>query len=69
MSDETRRRVLEPFFTTKGPRSTGLGLSVAYGTIERHGGSLSIDSAEGKGTTVTVTLPVVRPEAPVPVGG
>jgi signal transduction histidine kinase len=65
MSEDTRRRVLEPFFTTKGPRSTGLGLSVAYGTIERHGGGLSIDTAEGKGTTVTVTLPL----ASVPVGG
>jgi signal transduction histidine kinase len=69
MSEHTRRRVLEPFFTTKGPRSTGLGLSVAYGTIERHGGSLSIDTAPDQGTTVTVTLPLAKPEAPVPVGG
>jgi signal transduction histidine kinase len=57
MSEDVRRRVLEPFFTTKGPRSTGLGLSVAYGTIERHGGTLTIDSAEGQGTTVTISLP------------
>lgn len=57
MSDEVRRRVLEPFFTTKGPKSTGLGLSVAYGTVQRHGGILTIDSAEGRGTTVTIRLP------------
>ncbi len=58
MSDEVRRRAPEPFFTTKGPKSTGLGLSVAYGTIQRHGGTLAIDSAEGRGTTVTISLPL-----------
>jgi signal transduction histidine kinase/CheY-like chemotaxis protein/HAMP domain-containing protein len=58
MSENMRRRALEPFFTTKGPRSTGLGLSVAYGTIQGYGGMLTIDSAEGHGTTVTVSLPV-----------
>jgi signal transduction histidine kinase len=50
--------VLDPFFTTKGPRRTGLGLSVAYGILQRHGGGLTIDSAEGTGTTVSVHLPV-----------
>jgi signal transduction histidine kinase/CheY-like chemotaxis protein len=57
MSDIVRQQALEPFFTTKGPKSTGLGLSVAYGTIERHGGTLVIDSEEGHGSRVTVTLP------------
>jgi signal transduction histidine kinase/CheY-like chemotaxis protein len=74
MTEEVRRRALEPFFTTKGPKSTGLGLSVAYGTIERHGGSLTIESEEGRGTTVTISLPVASkaaapappPPAPVP---
>src|SRR5262249_56203448 len=51
MSPEVRQRVLEPFFTTKGVRSTGLGLSVNYGIIERHGGQLTIDTDEGTGTT------------------
>ena len=60
MSSEVRQRVLEPFFTTKGVRSTGLGLSVNYGIIERHGGELTIDSAEGAGTTATFRLPVAR---------
>ncbi len=67
MSEDTRRRALEPFFTTKGPKSTGLGLSVAYGTIQRSGGTLTIDSAEGDGTTVTVSLPVgVEKKPPQP---
>ncbi len=60
MSPEVRRRVLEPFFTTKGVRSTGLGLSVNYGIIERHGGELTIETEEGAGTTVTFRLPVAR---------
>jgi two-component system, NtrC family, sensor kinase len=52
-------KVLEPFFTTKPVgKGTGLGLSVSYGIIEQHGGTLKIDSQEGKGTTFTVMLPV-----------
>jgi signal transduction histidine kinase/HAMP domain-containing protein len=57
MSEDVRRRALEPFFTTKGPQSTGLGLSVAYGTIQRHGGTLTIESVEGQGTTVAISIP------------
>jgi len=67
MSEDTRRRALEPFFTTKGLKSTGLGLSVAYGTIQRYGGTLTIDGVEGGGTTVTVSLPVgVEKKPPQP---
>ena len=58
MSEETRRQALEPFFTTKGPKSTGLGLSVNYGIIERHGGELIIESVQGRGSTITFALPV-----------
>ena len=57
MPEEIRRRAFEPFFTTKGPKATGLGLSVAYGTVQRYGGTLTVESAEGKGTTVEVSLP------------
>ncbi len=57
MPEEVRRRALEPFFTTKGPRSSGLGLAVAYGIVERHGGALTIESEPGRGTTVLVALP------------
>jgi signal transduction histidine kinase len=52
-------RVFEPFFTTKDVNEgTGLGLYITYKTIERHNGRIEIDSEEGKGTTVTVTLPI-----------
>src|SRR6266849_2593264 len=57
MPEEVRRRALEPFFTTKGPKATGLGLSVAYGTVQRYGGTLTLESVVGQGTTVEVSLP------------
>jgi signal transduction histidine kinase/CheY-like chemotaxis protein len=66
MSAAVRRQALEPFFTTKGPRSMGLGLSVAYGTIQRYEGDLTIDSAEGRGTTITIALPAVKAAAAAP---
>ena len=58
MSDDDRARCLEPFFTTKGDRGTGLGLSVVYGIIQRHGGTIDITSEIGRGTTFTIALPV-----------
>jgi len=66
MPEEVRQRALDPFFTTKGPKSTGLGLSVTYGIIQRHNGKLEIDSAPGRGTTVHVTLPSAGGAAVVP---
>jgi signal transduction histidine kinase len=57
MTDDVQRRAAEPFFTTKGVKATGLGLSVAYGIVRSHGGDVAIRSAAGVGTTVTVTLP------------
>jgi PAS domain S-box-containing protein len=60
MPEAVRARALEPFFTTKGVKSTGLGLSVAYGIVQQHGGDLTIESG-GQGTTVTVRLPVPTP--------
>jgi signal transduction histidine kinase/CheY-like chemotaxis protein len=60
MSADVRRRVFEPFFTTKGVKSTGLGLSVNYGIIQRHGGELTIDTEEGRGSTVTFRLPAAK---------
>jgi signal transduction histidine kinase len=59
MSEEARRRALEPFFTTKEALHLGLGLSVAYGIVHRHGGWLDIESIEG-GTVATVRLPAGR---------
>jgi len=57
MSDSVQFRAQEPFFTTKGVKATGLGLSVAYGIVRSHGGDVTIRSAEGVGTTVTLMLP------------
>jgi PAS domain S-box-containing protein len=56
MTPEVLARISEPFFTTK-PTGTGLGLSVSYTIIREHGGTVSVDSAPGHGTTVMVTFP------------
>jgi signal transduction histidine kinase/ActR/RegA family two-component response regulator len=58
MDEETRRRCLEPFFTTKGERGTGLGLAMVYGVAQRHSAEVIIDSAPGKGTTARISFPV-----------
>jgi len=58
MEEETRRHCLEPFFTTKGERGTGLGLAMVYGMVQRHNGELEIDSAPGQGTTVRISFPL-----------
>ncbi|HXC60754.1 MAG TPA: PAS domain S-box protein [Steroidobacteraceae bacterium] len=56
MDEITRRRCLEPFFTTKGERGTGLGLAMVYGTMKRHGAEIEIDSTPGKGTTMRLSF-------------
>jgi PAS domain S-box-containing protein len=60
MDEDTRRRCLEPFFTTKGERGTGLGLAMVYGVMERHSAEIEIDSEPGKGTTVRLVFTVPR---------
>jgi signal transduction histidine kinase/ActR/RegA family two-component response regulator/HAMP domain-containing protein len=67
MDDETKRRSLEPFFTTKGERGTGLGLAMVYGMTQRHSADIQIDSAPGKGTTVRLLFPVPVTDMPAPV--
>ncbi len=57
MTEEVRRRCLEPFFTTKGEQGTGLGLAMAYGVIQRHRGAFDIESQPGRGTTFRIRLP------------
>jgi signal transduction histidine kinase len=54
--DEDLQRLFEPFFTTKATGS-GLGLTILRGTIERHGGSVNVDSRVGAGTTFSLRLP------------
>jgi CheY-like chemotaxis protein len=51
MSEEVRRRCLEPFFTTKGEQGTGLGLAMVYGIIQRHQAEMQLESEVGVGTT------------------
>jgi len=58
MDEATQSRIFEPFFTTKEVgQGTGLGLSVAYGIVQEHGGSLRVESAPNRGSTFTVLLP------------
>lgn len=58
MSEEAQRKIFDPFFTTKGFSSSGLGLSVSYGIISRHGGEILVESAEGRGSVFTIRLPL-----------
>lgn len=71
MTEAVRRRVFEPFYTTKGSRGAGLGLSASYGIISRMGGRISVESVPDHGATFTLDLPAGRsapmspPAAPV----
>jgi len=56
--EENLEKIFEPFFTTKGQKGTGLGLAVIWGIIDNHGGTITVDSAAGKGTTFKVRIPV-----------
>lgn len=63
---EVRERIFDPFFTTKGPgEGTGLGLSVSFGIIRKHGGTITAASESGKGTTFRVYLPLMKKKAAV----
>ncbi|WP_431289428.1 ATP-binding protein [Roseateles chitinivorans] len=61
MDESTRRRCLEPFFTTKGERGTGLGLAMVYGVVQRHDATLEIESTPGSGTTVRLRFALLVP--------
>ena len=61
MSEETRSHLFEPFYTTKLPgKGSGLGLAEVYGTARAHRGAVSVTSAPGKGTTVSILLPATE---------
>jgi signal transduction histidine kinase/ActR/RegA family two-component response regulator len=66
MDEETRKRCLEPFYTTKGERGTGLGLAMVYGVAQRHNADLEIDSVPGMGTTMRIVFPASAVAAPEP---
>ncbi|GEM_PF-2337008 len=72
MDAETQKRIFEPFYTTKPVgEGTGLGLAVVHSIVTGHGGSISVDSAPGEGTTFTVLLPLAEQgeATPLPLAG
>ena len=59
MNEETKHKLFEPFYTTKGVgKGTGLGMSVSFGIIRKHGGSFEVKSTLGVGSTITIRLPI-----------
>ncbi len=70
MTEEVRQHCFEPFFSTKGERGTGLGLAIVYGIVQRHGGSIDIQSEVGKGTVVVIRFPALPAAGgELPTGG
>jgi len=71
MDAETRRRCIEPFFTTKGERGTGMGLAMVYGVAQRNDADIEIESEPGQGTSVRLRFPLPMEAAapPPPVQG
>jgi signal transduction histidine kinase len=64
MSEDVRAKALDPFFTTKpSGQGTGLGLSTTFGFVSQSGGTMSIDSELGKGTAITILLPMADSDA------
>jgi signal transduction histidine kinase/ActR/RegA family two-component response regulator len=68
MSPEVRSRIFDPFFTTKGKAGMGLGLAVCYGIIQRHQGTIEIESTIGEGSIFRIKLPIaeVKPSTGTP---
>ncbi len=62
ISPENLSKIFDPFFTTKGLQSTGMGLASVYGIVASHGGSISVDSEIGFGSTFTIVLPLATVE-------
>jgi PAS domain S-box-containing protein len=73
MSESIRQRIFEPFFSTKGDAGSGLGLSMTYSIVRRHGGDIRVDTSPGHGTTFTLIFPVgsdtIAPAGPTQATG
>jgi signal transduction histidine kinase/ActR/RegA family two-component response regulator len=70
MGEEVRSRIFDPFFSTKGPAGTGMGLAMVYGIVQRHHGLITVQSEPGRGSSFSVYLPAraagPAPSAPAP---
>jgi signal transduction histidine kinase len=64
MTEETKSRCMEPFFSTKEDQGTGLGLGSVHGIVRRHEGEIEIHSEAGRGTSVSISLPLDKAEKP-----
>jgi len=58
MTHEVKKKMFDPFFTTRSPEGTGLGMSISYGIITRHGGEIKVESELGNGSVIYLSLPV-----------
>jgi len=65
MTSEVMKRMFEPFFTTKEQQGLGMGLSLVYGIVKRHGGDITVSSEPQKGSTFSVILPIATESAEV----
>lgn len=61
IAENDMEKIFDPFFTTKGDKGTGLGLSISFGIIERHRGTIEVQSKKGQGTTFIIRLPITPP--------
>lgn len=61
MTEDVAKRIFDPFFSTKKGNGTGLGLSITYGILKKLGGTITLNTLQGEGTTFTVTLPAKPP--------
>lgn len=68
MPPDILAKALEPFFTTRGVQRAGLGLAAVYGTMQRHGGTITLTSTEGQGTTVTLRFRAAPGAVAAPAG-
>ena len=67
MDEEMQKKIFDPFFSTRMPKGTGLGMSVSYGIIKRHEGNIEVESEVGKGTKVTIRLPAIKKDLKIDI--